>query len=80
MAEGDSRSEEFREEDEKQRRITHEPWLIKFLRKVREPLVYGFRENPISEEDMRENDPLEETPEEQIRRLEEEKRDVGSDI
>lgn len=73
MAEGESRSDEKREDDEMHGRITHEPWLIKFLRKVRAPLVYGFPEHPISREKYDKNEPLEETPEEEMRELQEEK-------
>lgn len=78
MAEGESRSDDKREDDEMHGRMTHEPWLIKFLRKARAPFVYGRPVNPISEKELRENEELEETPEEEMRELEEEKHGTHS--
>ena len=73
MAEGESRSEDKRAEDEMHGRIVREPWLIKFLRKIRKPLMYGSPENPVSQQEFRENEKLEQTPEEEMREFEEEK-------
>ncbi|OGG53923.1 hypothetical protein A3H16_00465 [Candidatus Kaiserbacteria bacterium RIFCSPLOWO2_12_FULL_53_8] len=64
----------YPDEDLTKQRDGREAWIVLFMRKLLHPILFGRSETAISDREFRENEALEETPEEEVQNLERERK------